>query len=83
MQNRDTPTARRRMRSFRPGVRPPDTLLVAKMHDGSLLLQGWADGPGAYLTAEDARPLLRELDAAFGVAPPPPQIAAPASAQDR
>jgi hypothetical protein len=43
----------------------PDTVLVAEMSDGSLLLQGWRDGPSVYLCPVDAAPLRRELAAAF------------------
>lgn len=53
-------------RSIRPGVPVPATLLVAEMRDGALFLQGWRDGPGAYVIAEDAGPLRQALAAAFG-----------------
>lgn len=55
-------------RSIRPGAPVPDTVLVAEMSDGSLFLHGWRDGPSAYILAEDAGPLRRELAAAFGSA---------------
>lgn len=51
---------------IRPGTAVPDTVLVADMGDGSLLLEGWRDGPGAYLSPADAVPLRRELTRAFG-----------------
>lgn len=53
-------------RSIRSGARVPDTLLVAEMRDGALLLQGWRDGPAAYVIPEDAGPLRQALAAAFG-----------------
>ena len=53
-------------RSIRPGTAVPSTILVADMGDGSLLLEGWRDGPSAYLCPTDAMPLRRELAAAFG-----------------
>lgn len=53
-------------RSLRPRTAVPPTLLVADMGDGSVLLQGWRDGPSAYLCPADAAPLKRELAAAFG-----------------
>lgn len=53
-------------RSLRPGTGVPPRVLVADMGDGSLLLQGWRDGPSAHLNPADAVPLRRELAAAFG-----------------
>lgn len=53
-------------RSLRPGTAVPSTVLVGDMGDGSLFLQGWRDGPSAYLSPADAVPLKRELAAAFG-----------------
>lgn len=53
-------------RSIRPGRPVPATVLIAEMGSGALLLQGWRIGPNAYLTAEDALPLRRALEAAFG-----------------
>ena len=53
-------------RSIRPGTAVPPTVLVADMGDGSLLLEGWRDGPSAYLCPVDAVPLRRELQRAFG-----------------
>lgn len=55
-------------RSIRPGARVPSTLLVAEMRDGALFLQGWRDGPAAYVIPEDAGPLHQALAAAFGAA---------------
>lgn len=55
-------------RSIRPGTVAPPTVLVADMGDGSLLLEGWPDGPSAYLSPSDALPLRRELTRAFGSA---------------
>ncbi|MGH3904765.1 MAG: hypothetical protein ACRDTE_11325 [Pseudonocardiaceae bacterium] len=46
----------------------PATLLVAEMRDGALFLQGWRDGPAAYVIPEDAGPLRQALAAAFGTA---------------
>jgi hypothetical protein len=54
-------------RSIRPGATAPDTVLVADLCDGGLLLHGWSDGPSAYLSPSDAPALRRELTAAFGV----------------
>lgn len=56
--------------SIRPGTAVPPTVLVADMGDGSLLLEGWRDGPSAYLSVADAIPLRRELARAFGSAAP-------------
>lgn len=53
-------------RSVRPAAPMPATLLVAQMCDDAFLLQGWRDGPSAYLIAEDAGPLRQALAAAFG-----------------
>lgn len=44
----------------------PSTVLVADMGNGSVYLQGWRAGPSAYLVAEDAVALRRELGRAFG-----------------
>ena len=52
---------------IRPGLPMPETVLLAVMTDGGLLLQGWRSGPCAYMCAADAAPLLRTLEAAFGV----------------
>jgi hypothetical protein len=51
--------------SIRPDTAVPPTVLIADMCDGSLFLQGWREGPNAYLTSSDDIPLRREL-AAFG-----------------
>jgi hypothetical protein len=53
-------------RSIRPGVPIPATLLVAQMGDGALFLQGWRDGPHAYVVPEGSGPLRQALAAAFG-----------------
>lgn len=53
-------------RSIRPGTAVPSTVLVSDMGDGSLLLEGWRDGPSAYLSPAGAAPLRRLLAAAFG-----------------
>lgn len=53
--------------SIRPGAAVPDTVLVATMCDGGLLLHGWRHGPSAYLCPTDAPALRRELATAFGV----------------
>lgn len=53
-------------RSIRPGTSVPSTALVSDMCDGSLLLEGWRDGPSAYLSPADALPFRRTLAAAFG-----------------
>jgi hypothetical protein len=53
-------------RSIRPGTAVPPTVLIADMCDGGLFLEGWRDGPNAYLTASDAMPLRCELAATFG-----------------
>jgi hypothetical protein len=53
-------------RSIRPGTAAPTTVLVADMGDGSLLLEGWREGPSAYLCPTDAAPLRHELAKAFG-----------------
>jgi hypothetical protein len=60
-------------RSIRPATAVPPTLLVADMLEGSVLLQGWPDGPTAYLCPADAAPLKRELAAAFGTTEPTPR----------
>lgn len=51
----------------------PPTVLVADMGQGALYLQGWRAGPSAYLTAEDAVGLRRELERAFGGGDVPPR----------
>jgi hypothetical protein len=56
--------------SIRPGTAVPDTVLVADMYGGALLLQGWRDRPTAYLSPSDAGPLRRELVVAFGGSEP-------------
>ena len=53
-------------RSIRPGAPVPPTVLVADMGGGTLLLQGWRDGPAAYVCAADAGPLRHALAVAFG-----------------
>jgi len=57
------------VRSVRPGVPVPATVLVCQMGDGALFLHGWRDGPSAYVCADDAALLRQELAAAFGSAP--------------
>lgn len=52
--------------SIRPGTAVPHSVLVSDMVDGSLLLEGWRNGPSAYLSPADAMPLRRQLAAAFG-----------------
>ncbi|MPZ65842.1 MAG: hypothetical protein GEU83_10125 [Pseudonocardiaceae bacterium] len=52
--------------SIRPGVPVPATVLVVDMGDGALLLQGWRDGPAAYVSAADGVQLRTALAAAFG-----------------
>ncbi len=52
-------------RTIRPGTAVPSTVLMSDMGDGSLLLEGWWEGPSAYLGPADAVPLRRELAAAF------------------
>ncbi|MGQ0718183.1 MAG: hypothetical protein ACT4NP_12920 [Pseudonocardiales bacterium] len=59
-------------RSIRPGTIAPLTVLVADMGDGSLFLEGWRDGPSAYLSPPDALPLRRELIRAFDSTVLPP-----------
>lgn len=56
------------VRSVRPGVPMPATVLVCQMGDGALFLHGRRDGPNAYVCADDVA-LLQELAAAFGSAP--------------
>lgn len=60
------PPAHSLNRSIRPGVPVPATVLIAEMSGGSLLLQGWRNGPSAYVSADDAAPLRRALAAAYG-----------------
>ena len=55
------------VRSVRPGVTVPATVLVCQM--GALFLHGWRDGPSAYVCADDAALRRQELAAAFGSAP--------------
>lgn len=52
--------------SIRPGTAVPCSVLVSNMGDGSLLLEGWWDGPSAHLSPADAVPFKRQLAAAFG-----------------
>jgi hypothetical protein len=52
--------------SIRPGTAVPATVLIAGMGEGSLFLQGWRDGPSAYLSSVDAVPRRREIIAALG-----------------
>jgi hypothetical protein len=54
-------------RSIRPGTAVLDTVLVATICDGGLLLHGCRNGPSAYLSPTDAPALRCELAAAFGV----------------
>lgn len=53
-------------RSLRPRTAVPSTVLGADIGDGSLFVQGWQDGPGAYLSPTDTVPFKRALAAAFG-----------------
>lgn len=53
-------------RSIRPGMAVPSRVLVSDMGDGSLLIEGWRDGPSAYLSPADALPFRRQLAVAFG-----------------
>lgn len=53
-------------RSICPNTAVPRSVLVSDMGDGSLLLEGWRDGPNAYLSPADAVPFKRQLAAAFG-----------------
>lgn len=53
-------------RSIRPGTAVPSRVLVSDMGDGSLLLEGWREGPSAYLSPADALPFRRQLAVAFG-----------------
>ena len=62
----ELPPTHRLNRSIRPGVAAPATVLIAEMGGGSLLLQGWRNGPSAYVSADDAVPLRRALAAAYG-----------------
>lgn len=52
--------------SIRPSTAVPPTVLVFDMGGGSLFLEGWRDGPSAYLCPADAVPLRRELARSFG-----------------
>ncbi|MBV9140860.1 MAG: hypothetical protein JO115_08070 [Pseudonocardiales bacterium] len=64
-QNTGQPAQRGIGLSLRPGTSVPPRVLVSDLGDGSLLLQGWRDGPSAHLNPADAVPLRRELAAAF------------------
>ncbi len=61
----EQPAPRGVSRSIRPGVPAPATVLIVEMGGGALLLQGWRDGPSAYVSAEDAGPLRQALAAAY------------------
>lgn len=65
-QRHGQPGPRGLSRSIRPGVPAPATVLIVEMGGGSLLLQGWRDGPSAYVSAEDAEPLRQALATAYG-----------------
>ncbi len=53
--------------SISPGVPCPDTVLAVVMSDGSYLLVGYPqNGPAAFVTRDDAGPLRRALQGAFG-----------------
>jgi hypothetical protein len=52
-------------RTIRPGTAVPSTVLVSDMGNGSLLLEGWREGPSAHLGPADAVPLRREPAAVF------------------
>ncbi|MGH3899627.1 MAG: hypothetical protein ACRDTA_15570 [Pseudonocardiaceae bacterium] len=54
------------IRSIRPGTALPTTVLLTDMGDGALFLQGWRDGPSAYLSPSDAVPLRRQWAGDFG-----------------
>jgi hypothetical protein len=62
----DQPPQLRIARGIRPHPAVPPTVLLAHRCDGGLFLQGWRDGPGAYLSPSDAPAQRRELAAAFG-----------------
>lgn len=62
----EQPPAHSLDRSIRPGVPVPVTVLLVEMSSGSMLLQGWRNGPSAYINAEDAVPLRRALADAYG-----------------
>ncbi len=66
MPPQEQPAPRGLSRSIRPGVPAPETVLIVEMGGGALLLQGWRDGPSAYVSAEDAGPLRQALAAAYG-----------------
>ncbi|MGH3695946.1 MAG: hypothetical protein ACRDRX_18465 [Pseudonocardiaceae bacterium] len=59
-------------RSIRPGTAVPSAVLVSDMGDGSLLLEGWREGPSAYLSPADALTLRRQLAVAFESPPRTP-----------
>jgi hypothetical protein len=59
-------------RSIRPGTGTPPTVLVADMGNGALFVEGWRDGPSAYLSPSDALPLRRVLAMVFGSTVLPP-----------
>lgn len=65
-QRHEQPAPRGLSRSIRPGVPAPATVLIVEMGGGSLLLQGWRDGPSAYVSAEDAVALRQALAATYG-----------------
>ena len=52
-------------RTNRPGTAAPSTVRVSDMGNGSLLLEGWQEGPSAHLGPADAVPLRREPAAVF------------------
>ncbi|MGH3794594.1 MAG: hypothetical protein ACRDSP_06860 [Pseudonocardiaceae bacterium] len=66
VQPQEQPAPRSVSRSIRPEVPAPTTVLIVEMGSGALLLQGWRDGPSAYVSAEDAGPLRQALAAAYG-----------------
>ena len=51
---------------IRPYVTVPPTVLVTELDNGTLILQGRPDGPRVWLSPNEAVPLKRELEAAFG-----------------
>jgi hypothetical protein len=57
-------------RRIRLEIAVPDTVLVAHLCDGALLLHGWRDGPSADLGPFDAIPRRCELAAPCGAAQP-------------
>lgn len=73
-------------RSIRPGVPIPETLLVAQLCNGALLLQDWRDGVSAYIIPQDTGPLRHALATAFGSADtttPPAQTVEPRDREQR